>query len=125
MTKPKRKARRKPDRKTPVETPLRPGPRGGLLRTGNPGNAGGGRSPNWLVDKCDELLADPASWAAVEKIAKNPRHPAFATMWKALCDRAHGRPRQSVDVRIAEPTLEDILTAVAARGKHEGGKHEA
>jgi hypothetical protein len=68
---------------------------GRLLAGGKPGNKGGtGRPPNWLREFCDSLLASPKCKAAVRAILSDANHPAFATMWKAAGDRAHGKAEQ-------------------------------
>jgi hypothetical protein len=79
------------------------------LLTGNPGNKGGtGRPPNWLREWCDERLADPTAKDAVELILSNPKNPAFVPMWKAVADRAHGKPLQTLDANLTV-RLEDIV----------------
>jgi hypothetical protein len=67
-----------------------------------------GRKPSWLKEFCDDLLADPKCKAAVRKILKNPAHPAFATMWGKVTDRAHGKPVQPIEHSV-DGTLEEIL----------------
>jgi len=76
-----------------------PQPHGGALNVGGtPGNKGGsGRPPNWLRDKCDELLCAPECVAQVTAILENKDHPAFPTMWKALADRAYGKPTERIE----------------------------
>ncbi len=59
---------------------------------------GPGRPPNWLRDFCDDLLAGPKSKHSVSKILGDDEHPAFATMWKAVADRAHGRAVESIEL---------------------------
>lgn len=72
--------------------------RGKLLTGGVIGHRGaGGRPPNWLKDWCDSLLANPKSRTAVTKVLTDEDHPAFAQMWRAVADRAHGRPAQPVE----------------------------
>lgn len=90
-----------------ASAPVRPGRNGGQLRSGNPGNKGGSRAPKWLEDWCDDLLADPGCKAAVEKVAKDPKHKAFVAMWKAIADRAHGKPKQAIE-HSGRLTLEDL-----------------
>jgi hypothetical protein len=92
--------------KTAIKT-AKPSPRSGVaLPLGaHPGNTGGkkgrsGRPPNWLKDFCDDMLADPKCQSAVRTILRNPDHSAFATMWKAAGDRAHGKPDQKVDINV-------------------------
>lgn len=82
----------------PVLIP-RPDGRGALNSGGTPGNKGGtGRPPNEFREWCDDLLNRPASRQQVEGILGNQDHPAYATMWKAVTDRAYGKPGQSVQV---------------------------
>lgn len=71
-------------------------PHGGALKQGN--TVGVGRPPDWLKRQADELLADPASWSQVENILKDNKHAAFHHMWKALADRAHGKPTESIEL---------------------------
>jgi hypothetical protein len=56
-----------------------------------------GRKPNWLREFCDDLLASPKTKAQVRDILADKSHPAFATMWKAVSDRAHGKPEQPLE----------------------------
>jgi len=56
-----------------------------------------GRRPNWLRDFCDNLLASTKCKAQVRAILADKDHPAFATMWKAVGERAHGKPEQPID----------------------------
>src|SRR5205809_602307 len=93
------------DRKTTAKTTAPtveqvPQPHGGALNAGGtPGNAGGtGRPPNWLKDWCDDLLAKPECKEQVESVLKDSKHPAYATMWKAVAERAHGKPKESIDI---------------------------
>lgn len=77
---------------------MRPGKNGGQLKTGNPGNAGGGRRPNWIEDWCDEMLADEGTRETVQQIMVGRKNPkAFAAMWKALSERAFGRVPEKVE----------------------------
>lgn len=72
--------------------------RGKLLTGGKIGHNGknAGRPPNWLKDWCDDILANPKHKTQVEKILADNSHPAFAVMWRAVADRAAGKPEQSV-----------------------------
>lgn len=63
-----------------------------------PGAPNAGRPPNWFKDWCAEILAKPETIGAVEAVIADPSHGAFAAMWKAVADRAHGKPVQPVDV---------------------------
>lgn len=75
-------------------------PHGGSLNAGGtPGNRGGaGRPPNWLKEWCEDQLASPAVRKAVERVLRDHRHPGFVAMWKAVADRAAGKPQVSVEV---------------------------
>lgn len=90
--------RRKSTAKTTAPAKV-PQPHGGALNAGGtPGNAGGGRPPNWLKEWCDDLLADADCKKQVEAILKDKGHSAYAAMWRAVADRAHGKPTESVTV---------------------------
>jgi hypothetical protein len=89
------------DEKTAVKTAVSPLSGGRIPLGAHPGNTGGkkgrsGRPPNWLRQFCDDLLASPKCRAAVRKILEDESHPAFATMWKAAGDRAHGKAENTV-----------------------------
>lgn len=91
--------------KTAVKTAVSPLSGGRIPLGAHPANTGGkkgrsGRRPNWLREFCDDMLADPKCKAAVRKILSNPDHPAFAAMWKATGERAHGKPEQKVDLTV-------------------------
>jgi hypothetical protein len=90
--------------------PKIPQPRGGALYAGGvPGNKGStGRPPNWLKDWCDELLAEETTKAQVKAILSDKKHPAFKEMWKAVADRAHGKPKETSDVNL-RVTLEELV----------------
>jgi len=57
-----------------------------------------GRPPNWLKEWCDELLSDETTKSQVRAILKDKDHPAFRAMWNAVADRAHGKPKESLEV---------------------------
>lgn len=84
-------------------------PRNGAeIPLGNhPGNTGGkkgrsGRKPDWIKAFCDNLLADPKAQQQVKEILQDKNHAAFSRMWVALADRAHGRPKETVDINKTE-----------------------
>lgn len=91
-------ARKKTAAKTAAPAKV-PQPHGGALLTGGvPGNKGGtGRPPEWLREWCDDLLASKEAKAQVEAILKDNGHPAYATMWRAVADRAAGKPKERVE----------------------------
>lgn len=73
---------------------------GALLAGGVPGNKGGtGRPPNWLRDWCDELLANEKAKQQVEEILQDKDHQAYHQMWKAVSERAAGKPSMSLEVK--------------------------
>lgn len=78
--------------------PNRPQANGGTLNSGNSAGERLGRSPDWLKLFCDKALARKASKRSVVRILSNKDHPAFATMWKAAADRAHGKPKESKEI---------------------------
>lgn len=90
-----------------------PQPHGGALVPGAgrgpaKGAPNAGRPPNWLKEFCDDLLADKKAKAQVSAIIKDKNHPAYATMWKALADRAAGKPVQAHEHRLGA-TLEELV----------------
>lgn len=91
------------------------------------GNTGGkkgrsGRKPDWLREFCDQQLANPKCKAAVRKILSDPEHPAFATMWKAAGERAHGKPEQPIKLSV-NPVEDFLLKRHAARNSENGNSH--
>lgn len=76
-----------------------PQPHGGFLIPGAGGGPqpGSGRKPDWLKAWCDDLLASEESKTQVEAILKDRKHPAFSTMWGKVADRAHGKPKETVE----------------------------
>jgi hypothetical protein len=56
-----------------------------------------GRKPEWLRRWCDDLLANASAKSQVQAILSDKDHPAFAAMWRAVADRAHGKPHQAVE----------------------------
>ena len=106
-------------RKTPVKTPvLTAQAHGGAIRTGgNPGNRGGGRKPNEFKEWCADLLAEPDVEQQVKEILKDKKHPAHATMWKAVTERAYGKPVAYVEQSTTNgpvPPSPDELRAIFA-----------
>ena len=71
--------------------------RGVDARRGHGVKGRSGRKPNWLREFCDDLLASPKCKQQVKEILNDKSHPAFATMWKAVSDRAHGKPEQPIE----------------------------
>src|SRR5687767_1252362 len=81
----------------------RPFAKGGDPRQGRgpkKGAANAGRPPNWLRDRCDEWLSASECQAQIKEILADKNHPAFATMWKAISDRAYGRPTERIESEV-------------------------
>lgn len=98
--------------KTAAKTAVSPLSGGRIPLGAHPGNTGGkkgrsGRRPNWLREFCDGLLASRKCKAQVKAILEDSSHPAFATMWKAVGERAHGKPEQQLNVNVN--TVEQFL----------------
>jgi len=55
-----------------------------------------GRPPTEHIEWCQKVLADPAVEAAVKSVLSDPEHRSFPILWKAVADRAYGRPVQPV-----------------------------
>lgn len=90
----------------------------------HPGNTGGkkgrsGRRPDWLREFCDSLLASPKCKAQVKAVLSDKDHPAFATMWKAVGERAHGKPEQPIKLSV-NPVEDFLLKRRAARNDENG-----
>lgn len=81
-----------------------PQPHGGMLVPGAGGGPqpGSGRPPNEFKEWCKALLDDATNREQVEKILGDKDHPAFKEMWKAIADRAHGKPKEHVQLDVNE-----------------------
>lgn len=110
----------------PVEKPVtRPGRNGGRLNSGGVVGVKGrsGRKPNWLKDFCDDLLADPKSRKVIERAMHGEEiPPTTVAMWKAVAERAHGKPKETVEHQgqvsfVAEVPPKETEDTWAARGR--------
>lgn len=79
--------------------------RGGLLRSGNPGNRGGkkGRSgrPKSLVEfelACAGCVSDDEVLRVASAIATNGEHAAWLGAVKWLADRGYGKAKEKIEV---------------------------
>lgn len=70
--------------------------------------AGPGRPPNWYKELCEKRLSMKSHRKAVQRVLKNPNHPAFLGLTKEMADRAFGKANQSLDVK-ASITLEELV----------------
>src|SRR5688572_15462436 len=94
-----------PDKSARKSAHGRPFAKGGDPRQGRgptKGAPNAGRPPTWLRESCDELLYSPKCQAQVKAILEDRNHPAFATMWKAVADRAHGKPTERIESEATE-----------------------
>lgn len=77
--------------------PMRAAPRGGRLRSGNPGNKGGtGRPKNEYREFLRKLLRGKNHQAQLKLILENCNHPAFSAVYGKVVVHAEGIP-QSAD----------------------------
>lgn len=74
-----------------------------------------GRPSNWLRERCDEWLHAPECKAQVRAILGDKDHPAFATMWKAVADRAHGKATERIEAEISEKKKERQLFIIGGQ----------
>lgn len=83
---------------TPVQTPaLVQQPHGGALRVGNPGNKGGGRTPQAFKDAVRQIREKPEVHDAIEQAASNPGSKGFGAALKVLTDYDDDKPGQKVE----------------------------
>lgn len=101
---------------TAAGPPLVAQPHGGAIRKGNPGNKGGGRTPDEFKAMMAELASMQQTITAVKKILKNPDHPHFMSAWKWATERGFGKMAEPIDLRIGplEEMSDDQLRALAA-----------
>lgn len=71
----------------------------GELQTGNPGNKGGGRTPDAFKAMCRELASSDVVKREVDAIIdQGRRHPMFLAALKWSSDHGYGKPAQQVHV---------------------------
>jgi hypothetical protein len=106
------------------ELEMRPGGRGGLLKTGNPGNKGGGRPPSTSKQRREEFLsglmemesATPDVFPTIEENVKGALRELVASKdaqtirW--LVEMQHGSPRSTVINEIENPEFVESVLAV-------------
>lgn len=86
--------------KTPKQSSRRPGKTGALnLLTGNPGNKGGGRTPDAFRQMCQELASSSEVYARVKDILQQPLlYPTLyigALKWAS--ENGYGRPKETIE----------------------------
>jgi hypothetical protein len=77
---------------------LRPQLHGGALNTGNPGNAGGGRTPDAFKAMCRELVTREQTLAAVDEILRDKSHPLFMSALNWATNHGYGKAKESLEV---------------------------
>lgn len=76
-----------------------PGPRGGKLQIGNPGNKGGsGRPSNALRIRLGSIAEKFAKSADSLEVAGNPNHPQWLGLGKFAVEMVEGKPNQTMQV---------------------------
>lgn len=80
-------------KKTPTETP-RTGKNGNPLKTGNPGNKGGGRPPDAFKDFLARLRRDPKALAAFRAAALDSSNRSFGAAWKLAAEYDEEKPAE-------------------------------
>jgi hypothetical protein len=92
---------------------------GGVLIPGAGGGAqpGAGRPKNEFKQWCVDLLDDVDNRKQVEDILKDKGHPAYATMFRTIADRAHGKPKEHVQVDV-NVSVAEALEAARLRAKN-------
>lgn len=103
MTAPKQKSRegkaRVKKRASAASVPERAGKHGGKLLTGNPGNKGGGRTPDEFKQKMAELVSSDQVFAYMQRCLSGIEGPkAFASAVAFCAERGYGRVPQPVEV---------------------------
>lgn len=98
-------------RNSDVVDTSRPGGRGGRIRSGNPGNKGGGDKPKayklWLASLLDSQKHREEFARAIE----DRSDPAFMAATRHAAEFAHGKPAQRVEVEDTTPAKPVTLDA--------------
>jgi len=76
---------------------MRIGANNGRLKTGNPGNKGGGRLPEEYREKFREILNDPDVQVQVLAILRNRNHDHFPAIYKLIVEQAIGKPKEVIE----------------------------
>lgn len=87
----------------PVKKSAKAGRKAGTFAKGhdprrNVTKPGSGRPPAEFKEWCKGLLDDKKNREQVEKVLSDADHSAYKEMWKAIADRAHGKPKEHVQV---------------------------
>jgi hypothetical protein len=93
----------------PGLTPMRPGPRGGMLRTGGTNKGGPGRPRKAWKEFCRETIEDPAVQAAVRRKAEK----GYTPMVKLLADHGEGAPEQRIILQADTAALDRLFARLA------------
>lgn len=72
--------------------------KGGKLRSGNPGNVGGGRPSTAWKQRMAYLAEEGRKALETAKVLQNPEHPLFMPAFKFAAEQAHGQAAKRVEV---------------------------
>lgn len=89
-------AKKRPKNRKLKPAPMRPGSgrsgQGGLLRTGNPGNRGGGRTPDEFKKRMREIASSEAALKYLEECIHGDHGPKAAASARAYAtERGYGK----------------------------------
>lgn len=100
--------------KSSIESPRRPGATGAAnLKTGNPGNKGGGRTPDEFKQMCRELASAESVRMNVLKILASPDiYPnLYVGALKWATEHGYGKPTETMKIDAPEgATLTQVWT---------------
>lgn len=116
MSKAAKKSGRKSGRKVPGGFTGADDPRRG--RGPKKGAPNAGRPPDKHREECQRMISDPKCEKAVRSILGNPKHPAFAPMWRIVAERGYGKTPQPITGADGAPLIPSQINIrlVAARG---------
>ena len=77
---------------------MRPAPQGGLLKSGNFGNHGGGSLPEWYKQKIRDVVDRPSVWAALQSVLEDSNHKHYAGILRLMIEQGYGKPVESSGV---------------------------
>jgi hypothetical protein len=106
---PRHKAVKKSGNKTVPRGAFKPGP--DPRRGKGPPKGEGGRPPLEFKEWCKGLLDDSKNRTQVEEILSDKAHPAYATMFRTIADRAHGKAKEHVTLEVSTSIAEQLRLA--------------
>jgi hypothetical protein len=73
----------------------------GILKRGGD-NPGGGRPPNWFVNKCRELTTRDQTLQMITEILSDKNHPAYMQALKWAAENGYGKPKESLELTVRD-----------------------